>query len=280
MKGSFMFKLKSWIYIFFLTASFCLDQDAFSQDNYEIQVYGSETVAKQATMFELHSNYTFDGSVAVSNKVLPTNHTFHETVEITHGFNDWFEVGFYLFNAIGSNNRTNYVGSHIRPRVRVPDTWHWPVGVSLSTEAGFQKLQYSEDDWSLEIRPIVDKSLNKIYLAFNPTVEKSLHGPNTREGFIFSPNIKTSYDVTPKWALGFEYYGSIGQLTHFSPLKQQQHQVFLAADANLSPDWELNFGYGHAFTKNADNSILKLIVGYRLHKKSKEISKNASTEDK
>lgn len=260
--------------------SFFICLRVFSQDNYEIQVYGSETVAKQATMVELHSNYTFDGSTMVSNKILPTNHMFHETVEITHGFNDWFEVGFYLFNAVGSNNRTNYVGSHIRPRVRVPDTWHWPAGVSLSAEAGFQKLQYSEDDWSLEIRPIIDKSINKVYLAFNLTLEKSLHGSNTNQGFIFSPNVKTSYDVTNKLALGFEYYGSIGELTHFSPLKQQQHQLFLVADANLSPDWELNFGYGHAFTKAGDNSILKLILGYRLHKKSKEISKKASSEDK
>lgn len=247
--------------------------NVFSQDNYEIQVYGSETVAKQATMVELHSNYTFDGSAVVSNKILPTNHMLHETVEITHGFNDWFEVGFYFFNAIGSDNRTNYVGSHIRPRVRVPDTWHWPVGVSLSAEAGFQKPEYSEDDWSLEIRPIIDKTINRVYLAFNPTLEKSLHGSNTNEGFIFSPNVKTSYDVTKMWALGFEYYGSIGELTHFSSLQQQQHQLFLAADANFSPDWEVNFGFGHSFTKAADNSILKLILGYRLHKKSNKTTK-------
>ncbi len=267
---------KSFFYLAFMVI--CLP--VFSQENYEIQVYGSETVAKQATMVELHSNYTFNGSKVVSNKMLPTNHMLHETVEITHGFNDWFEVGFYLFNAIGSNNRTNYVGSHIRPRVRVPDKWHWPVGVSLSTEAGFQKREYSEDDWSLEIRPIIDKSFNKVYLSFNPTIDKSLHGLNKSQGFIFSPNLKTSYDVTKIWALGFEYYGSLGQLYHFSPIKQQEHQIFLAADANFSPDWEVNFGFGHSFTKTADNSILKLILGYRLHKKSKEITKRASTEDK
>jgi hypothetical protein len=89
----------------------------FSQDNYEIQVYGSETVAKQSTMVELHSNFTFDGQKSVENGVLPTDHIFHETVEITHGWNSWFETGFYFFNTVGSDHRTSYVGSHIRPRV-------------------------------------------------------------------------------------------------------------------------------------------------------------------
>src|SRR6185437_2287482 len=38
---------------------------AAAQENYEIQVYGSETVAPHVTMFELHSNYTIDGSKIV-----------------------------------------------------------------------------------------------------------------------------------------------------------------------------------------------------------------------
>jgi hypothetical protein len=45
---------------------------AAAQDNYEIQVYGSSTVAKGHTMFELHSNYTFLGSTTMSGKMYPT----------------------------------------------------------------------------------------------------------------------------------------------------------------------------------------------------------------
>ena len=234
-----------------------------AQENYEIQVYGSETVAKHATMVELHSNYTFNGSKEVVNKVYPTNHIFHETVEITHGFNDWFEIGFYFFNAIGNNNRTNYVGSHIRPRVRVPDNWKWPVGVSLSVEGGYQKREYSEDDWSMEIRPIIDKTIDKLYLSFNPTLDKSFHGLNQSSGFDFSPNFKASYDVTKLWALGFEYYGNLGQVMHFTTLGKQEHQLFIAADANFSPEWEVNLGYGFGLTNATDRSIAKLLVGYR-----------------
>src|ERR1700693_1947369 len=67
---------------------------ARAQDNYEIQVYGSDLVDPGHTMVELHSNFTIDGSKTIVDGVYPTNHAEHETVEITHGFNDWFECGF------------------------------------------------------------------------------------------------------------------------------------------------------------------------------------------
>jgi hypothetical protein len=206
------------------------------QDNYEIQVYGSQTMIKGNTMVELHSNYTFDGQKTIENGVLPTNNVFHETVEITHGWTSWFETGFYLFNTIGSNNRTGYTGSHIRPRIMVPAAWNWPVGLSLSLEAGYQKRQYSEDDWTLEIRPIADKQLGKIYISFNPAFEKSLHGVNKNLGYVFSPNAKVAYNITRIIVTGFEYYGSLGPLNNFQSYQSQQHQLFVALDLDWSPD--------------------------------------------
>jgi hypothetical protein len=240
-----------------------------AQENYEIQVYGAQTVAKGSTMVELHSNYTFDGQKTKANGVLPTNHVEHETIEITHGWTPWFETGFYFFNTIGNDNRTTYVGSHIRPRVMAPAAWNWPVGVSLSLEAGYQKREYSEDDWTLEIRPIIDKQLGKLYLSLNPTFDKSFHGASKDQGYVFSPNFKAAYNVTKIIAAGFEYYGSVGPLDHFQPYQSQQHQLFAAVDLDWSPDWELNFGYGWGFTQSTDNDIFKVILGYRFHKHGK-----------
>ena len=141
-----------------------------AQENYEIQVYGSQTVLKGNTMVELHSNYTFDGQKYSQKGVRPTNDVFHETIEITHGWTPWFETGFYFFNTLGSDGRTAYVGSHIRPRFAAPESWKWPVGVSISLEYGFQKAQYSSDTETLEIRPIVDKKWGGWYVSLNPTL--------------------------------------------------------------------------------------------------------------
>jgi len=237
-----------------------------TQENYEIQVYGSPTVVKGATMAELHSNFTFDGQRVAENGVLPTHNILHETVEITHGFSNCFEIGFYFFNAIGNDNRTTYVGSHIRPRIMAPSKWNWPVGVSLSVEGGYQKPEYSEDDWTLEIRPIVDKQMGNLYLSLNPTFDKSFHGYNKNVGYVFSPNFKAGYSITKIIAPGVEYYGSVGPLNHFQPAQTQQHQVFVVVDLDWSPDWEFNCGYGWGFTQSTDNSIFKIILGYRFHK--------------
>lgn len=216
-------------------------------------------------MVELHSNFTNDGSRTVHDGMLPTNHVFHETIEITHGWNSWFETGFYFFNAVGDNGRTSFVGSHIRPRVMVPAEWKWPVGVSLSMEAGYQKKEYSANDWTLEIRPIVDKQWGPVYVSFNPTFDKTFHGPDKDLGYVFSPNLKAACNVTKVIAAGFEYYGSVGPLNHFQPYQDQQHQLFAVLDLDWSPDWEFNFGYGWGFTRNTDNAIIKVILGYRFH---------------
>jgi len=234
-----------------------------AQDNYEIQVYGSDLVETGHTMFELHSNNTLSGSKFTDQfGMLPTNNVQHETIEITHGWTPWFETGFYFFNSIGSDGRTSYVGSHIRPRVAAPEDWHWPVGVSLSLEFGFQKEAFSPNTATLEIRPIVDKKMGKVYLSLNPTLDQSFKGPDQNRGLIFSPNVKASYDVTKVVALGFEYYGSTGPFFNPDPIKQQDHQIFVAGDLNFDPNWEVNFGYGIG-SQSADKSIIKLIIGRR-----------------
>jgi hypothetical protein len=240
---------------FRLAALLLLAAAARGQDNYEIQVYGSETVAPGMTMVELHSNFTVRGE----------RHAVRETLELTRGINDWFETGFYVFTTAGAGQGWSYVGSHIRPRVRVPAKWRWPVGVSLSTEIGYVRPRYAGDTWSWEVRPIVDKTLGRWYLAFNPALEKSLHGANAGRGFELAPALNVKFDVTQKVAAGIEYYAGLGPLSHFDSPSAQQHQIFPSIDLNVSPDWEFNAGIGFGLTRATDRAIVKFIVGRRVH---------------
>lgn len=236
---------------------------ATAQDNYEIQVYGADTVEPGSTMLEFHTNFTAQGSTAVVNGVAPTNHAVHETIEITQGVNDWFETGFYIFTSARAGDGWDWVGDHIRPRFRIPEKWHWPVGVSLSNEIGYQRPKFSEDTWTWEMRPIVDKKIGPWYLSFNPTIEKALHGQNVEQGFEFSPNAKISYDFTKVITAGLEYYGAVGPILGFDPLAEQQQQFFPSIDLNVSPEWELNFGVGWGVTRSTDHLIVKAIIGRR-----------------
>jgi hypothetical protein len=236
---------------------------ARAQDNYEIQVYGSELVPSGNTMVELHSNFTVDGSKTMVDGLFPTHHAQHETVEITHGFNDVFECGFYIFTYEESGHGVQWVGDHIRPRFSVPKKWHWPVGVSISNEIGYQRRQFSVDTWTWEIRPIVDQKVGPWYWSINPALDRSFHGGGVHQGVVFSPNFKFSYDFTRKVAGGLEYYGSAGPVNGFFGVPNQQHQIFPAIDLNLAPQWEVNFGLGVGLTGSTDHLIAKMILGYR-----------------
>ncbi len=249
--------------VLFILTALVISTKVEAQDNYEIQVYGSETVAPGRTMVELHNNFTFTGSKQEIDGVYPTEHAWHETIEITHGWTPWFETGFYIFTSADERYGWQWVGDHIRPRVRIPEEWKWPVGVSLSLEAGYQRHAYSADTWTLEVRPIIDKQLGRWYLAFNPTFDRSFHGPSVPQGMVFSPNFKAGFDFTKRINAGLEYYGSLGPVTGFDPIRDQQQQIVPAVDFNLGPNWELNFGLGVGVTQNTDHLIAKMILGRR-----------------
>src|SRR6185312_1244650 len=151
------------------------------------------------------------------------------------------------------------------PRVRAPESWHLPVGLSLSAEFGYQRAKYSPDTWTLELRPIIDKQIGRWYLAFNPTVDRSFHGPGVHGGVGFSPNFKAGYDFTKKINAGIEYYGALGPITGFDPLSDQQQQIVPSIDLNGRPNWEFNAGFGVGVTHGTDHLLVKFIIGRRFN---------------
>ena len=254
-----------WLAPLVVLAVMAVPTRASAQGNFEIQVYGSETVAPGATMVELHSNVALEGTTSKDQGVLPTNHAVHETLEITHGWTSWFETGIYLFSSFQPDGTWWWVGDHIRPRVRVPEAWEWPVGLSLSVEVGYQRPSFSTDTWTLELRPIIDKQLGRWYLSFNPVFDRSLEGEGVKKGrgFEFSPNAKVGYDITKVVSAGVEYYGAVGPVSGFDPVRRQQHMIFPVVDLNLGPRWEFNAGVGFGLTPSTDTYLLKVILGYR-----------------
>ena len=235
-------------------------QNANAQDAGEIQVYGSATTPKYTTMIELHSNYTFEGPKSNTNY-----HPFLQTLELTTGLSKDAELGFYVFT-YNLDGKLQYTGSHIRPRIKAPDNWNWPVGASLSTELGFDKDPFTNDlDWGAEIRPIFDKTIGDHYWAFNPSLGVSFTNKET----LFEPNFKYAYASSPKANIGFEYYGNTGKL--FSPYKlpNQEHQLYLVLDLFLHPLYEFNFGIGKGITESSNGLNVKCYVGRRINWKQK-----------
>lgn len=237
----------------------------YSQENYEIQVYGSQTQQKRSTIFELHSNYTFKGEKNVIKGVRPSYHSLHETLEITHGIANNFELGVYLFANCTPNYGFQIVGTHIRPRVMAPLSWNLPVGLSLSAEIGYQRPQYSAETWNIEVRPIVDKQWNKLYVSFNPTLGIGIKSADNNHIPAFEPNIKASYAFFKNAGLGIEYYGGLGSVNAFETLTSQSHAVFATYDLLNNKEWELNTGLGFGLTPATDGFIYKILIGRRIY---------------
>jgi hypothetical protein len=236
-----------------------------AQDNYEIQVYGSQTQLPGTTMFELHSNYTFNGEKDVSKGVLPSNHALHETLEITTGVSNIFEMGVYLFTAYIPGHGYQVVGSHLRPRIMAPATWKLPVGLSLSTEIGYQKAAFSSSTWSIELRPIIDKLWNKWYVSFNPTLGISLKSKYDKSTPTFEPNLKVYYNLFRNAGIGIEYYGDIGYINNLEKFSEQSDAIFISYDLLNNAKWEFNMGAGIGVTSATDRFVYKLILGRRIN---------------
>ncbi|HTR77777.1 MAG TPA: hypothetical protein VMH39_06690 [Gemmatimonadaceae bacterium] len=238
--------------------------DADAGDRYEIEVYGAATVAPGRWMLELHSNYVADGFTYSVDGTIPDEHALHETLELTRGLTDWAELGGYVFTSQSPGRGWSAAGYSVRPRLRVPERWAWPVGVSLSQEVAWFKSEYSANAWTYELRPIIDKQIERWYLALNPTLERALRGPDASKGFILSPSADLGFDVTAAVNLSLEYYASLGRLAHPLPPVSREQQLFYAVNLNLSPRYELNAGYGRGLDRAAEKSMIKLILGRRL----------------
>jgi hypothetical protein len=249
-----------------------------AQENYEIQVYPSETMAPKTLMLELHSNFTVQGTTTRQFGMLPTQHQQHETVELTVGITDWFETGLYIFTAEKSGNGVQWVGDHIRPRVRVPPRWRWPVGVSLSSEFGYARSQFANPTWSWQIMPIVDQAIGRWYWAVNGIMVWDVHvvpppaGSTAQQkltyyrdvapkGVTFGPAATLTYAPSKYFNIGVEYYSYYGQFGNFVSLRNQQQQFFPVVNLFVSANWEVNFGVGWGATAGTDHLIVKCIIG-------------------
>ena len=236
---------------------------AIAQADNEIQVYASPTIQHKWTIFELHSNYTFKGSKLLTDP--KSARWINETLEITHGFGKNFELGFYTFTGIAPGGGYQYLGNQIRPRVTVPQEWNWSFGASLSVEFGF----FRPDDttkffWQGEIRPIIDKTIDNWYFAFNPNMDFVVSGDS--KGIGISPQFKTVYTVNQKYGFGIEYYGGLGNYNNILPLKMQEHLIGPMIDLYVHPMWEINGGFLFGLTQNSNQKILKILLGKRIGK--------------
>ena len=199
--------------------------------------------------------------------MLPTNHALHETLEITHGFNDWFETGFYVFSSASSLYGWDWVGDHIRPRVAAPGSHGTgPSASSLSVEFGYQQKPFSPDTWTLEIRPIIDKTIGPLVPLLQSDLRPLLPWPErvARRGVLteFQAGLRLHQEDQRRDSNTTD---RSGRFPGFDPVGEQQQQIVPCIDLNLGAQWEFNFGVGIGLTHSTDHLLTKMILGRRFN---------------
>ncbi len=238
-------------------------QLCIAQADDEIQVYASPTIQKGWTIFELHNNYMLNGVKGI--KTPKSVRWLKETLEITHGFGNNFEIGLYTLTGIAPDGHFQYQGNRIRPRVTLPQKFKWPVGASLSVEFGFARDSATLPwYWGGEIRPIFDKTVGNWYFSFNPNIAFVLTGYD--KAWAFTPQAKTVYTIRQKVGVGLEYYSDLGPFNHFLTGTLQEHLLGPVIDLYLHPMWEINTGALFGLTPGSPRTTFKLILGRRIRK--------------
>ena len=236
---------------------------ARAQDAFEIQVYEYETVPKGMWNLETHLNYTGRGTKTFEGTVAPTNNQLHLTYELTRGITPHFELAGYLVLAErpGGGPHWDYAGWRIRPRVRLPKSWRLPVDISISGEVGFPRRIYEENATTLEIRPILEKTIGHFQLDLNPVITHALRGPGTSVGWEFEPAVRGAYEVSKKLDLSLEYYGATGPFRDLFPVREQVHQFYPGGDLKLTENIVWNFGIGIGATPAGNRLVYKMRLG-------------------
>src|SRR4029434_5345897 len=102
----------------------------------------------------------------------------------------------YLVLAYGQHFGADFAGWRLRPRIRAPDQWNLPVGLSLSFEVAFPEPQFEENSATLEVRPIIEKAFGRWQVDLNPVIGRALSGPGTSEGWDFDPSGRLGFSDT------------------------------------------------------------------------------------
>ena len=223
-----------------------------AQDPFEIQVYLYQTVPKGRTNLETHINTVVSGA---------TKGEDHLTFELTRGITDYFEFAGYLAMASRPGITGELAAWRLRPRFRVPED-KLPFKFSLSTEVGFPKDVYEENDITLELRPIFEWEFGKTLLAVNPTVGRALRGPDAAEGWDFEPSVHLGFRASDKFEPSIEYYGATGLVNDPAPWAQQVHQFFPGFDYRFSENIILNLGGGFGATDAGNTHVYKMRFGW------------------
>jgi hypothetical protein len=258
-----MKKFISVLVLGFSVALSAFSSVAYAVDAFEIQVYDAEINSVGEYTWENHLNHDFSGKkIADFDGQVSFDHLTHWTLEFARGMTEYWELGAYVQTALSSAPQAYFGGAKLRSKFVLPRSKFGPYHFGLNFEiSDVPQGRFEEQQWAMEIRPIIGYSWQKVTVLFNPILSTDLSGDSHVPEF--EPALKAFYQLFPHDAFGFEYYAGLGQLNQIAGYATQEHYLFGAFDLIDAP-YELNLGLGRGLTDHSNPWTLKAIIGFKL----------------
>jgi hypothetical protein len=147
-------------------------------------------------------------------------------------------------------------GFKVRNTFVVPKPEDRPIAGGLDVEIRHQSTRFSEANWAMTLRPIIDFRTGPWQLILNPSLEI----PLGRDSAAFAPAVRAARQVSDNVWLGVEHYMDFGRVDRWETARRQGQQLFAVTDIRISERLAVNAGLGHGLTRNSDRWVGKLIL--------------------
>ncbi|SDB45373.1 hypothetical protein [Belnapia rosea] len=220
----------------------------------EFQVFDGRIAEPGSIDLNIHLNAGRRGRLgdgAPRNGVLATAELGYATIP-------WHEVALLVPVAREFSGDTYGGGFKLRNTFISPGADNRPFAYGMDIEIRHQSARFSETDWALTLRPIIDLRTGPWQLILNPEVEI----PLGRDGPIFAPAVRGVRQVAPTVWIGLEHYMEFGRISRGEGLPKQAHQLFVTTDIRFTNRFALHLGLGHGLTHASDRWLGKAILGF------------------
>jgi hypothetical protein len=242
----------------------------------EIQVYNAEIAEVGQWTLQQHLNYTAQGrAFADFPGGLVPNHSLNGTPELAYGVADWWELGLYAPFAFDQQGQFFSDAFKVRTLFVSPDAAKRDFFYGVNFEFSCTTPTFWQTRFGAELRPIIGVRNAAFEFIVNPIVD---FAPGNYGATIFAPAARLAHKFEKDFYLGLEYYADFGQIGHFSPLNQQQHNLFAVTDFKVG-DFDVDLGFGHGFTQGSDRLIFKAIHRLRLPRLQPRVAHRALAEE-
>lgn len=220
----------------------------------EFQVFDGRIAEERHFEMNQHLNFGRRGRREESGNA-PRN-GYLSTTEIGYATTTWHEVALYVPFAREFSGDVYGGGFKLRNTFVVPNAAGRAVAGGFDIEIRHQSARFSDTNWGVTLRPIIDLRTGPWQLILNPAFDV----PIGRSSPALTPAVRGVRQVREGVWLGVEHYAEFGRLNEWERTKKQAHQLFATIDLRLSERFALNLGVGHGLTRNSDRWAGKAIL--------------------